>query len=181
MAAFSSSVMSMRREPLEHLLGDVALDDSVLVAALGVLLDAGQGLLDRLVVGEHELGVDGVDVALGVDAAIDVDDVGVGEVAHDLADGVGLADVCEELVAEALADARALDEARDVDELDRCGNDAAGMHHVGKHLEALVGNLDDADVGIDGCEGIVRSKHALLGEDVEQGRLTDVGKANDAN
>ncbi len=52
---------------------------------LEFLLVAGDRLLEGLQVGEHELGVDRLEVALGVDAAVDVHDVGVGEAAHDLA------------------------------------------------------------------------------------------------
>ena len=50
-------------------------------------------------------------------------DVLVLEAADDLDDGVHFADVGQELVAEAFALARALDEAGDVDELDRRRDD----------------------------------------------------------
>ena len=54
-------------------------------------------------------------------------DVRVFEAAHDLHDGVDLADVAEELVAETLARARAFHEAGDVDELDRGRDDDVGL------------------------------------------------------
>ena len=54
-------------------------------------------------------------------------DVRVLEAAHDLHDGVHLADVGEELVAQSLALARALDQAGDVDELDGRRNDDVGL------------------------------------------------------
>ena len=63
----------------------------------------------------------------GFDRAVDVDDVGIVEAAHHVDDGGGLADVAEELVAEALAGAGAAHEAGDVDELDRRGQDALGI------------------------------------------------------
>ena len=53
---------------------------------------------------------------LGRHLAVDVDHVGVGEDPDDLADRVGLADVGEELVAQALALRRAADQPGDVDE-----------------------------------------------------------------
>ena len=62
-----------------------------------------------------------------IDLAGDVHDVGVLEAAHDMRDRVGLADVREELVAEALALRRARDEARDVDELDDAGMIFCGL------------------------------------------------------
>ena len=59
-----------------------------------------------------------------VDLAGDVDDVLVVEAAHDVDDRVGLADVGEELVAQALALGRAGHQAGDVDELDDRRDDA---------------------------------------------------------
>ena len=61
----------------------------------------------------------------GSGAAVDVHDVLVVEAAHHVDDRVGLADVAEELVAEALALGGALHEAGDVDELDRRRDDRA--------------------------------------------------------
>ena len=72
----------------------------------------------RREVGERQLDLDGLDVAARVDRAFDVDDVFVLEAADDLHDGVGLADVGEELVAEALALRRAAHESGDVHELE---------------------------------------------------------------
>ena len=62
---------------------------------------SGQPLLDRLEVGQDELGVDRLDIARRIDPGVDVDDVVVVEGAHHLADGVGLADGGQELVAQA--------------------------------------------------------------------------------
>ena len=80
-------------------------------------------LLDGREVRERELGVDRLDVGQRIDLARHVDDVVVLEAAHDVRDRVGLADVGEELVAEAFALRRAGDEPRDVDELDRRRDD----------------------------------------------------------
>ena len=71
-----------------------------------------QTVVDRLQVGEDELGVDGLDVVDGRDPALHVDDVGIVEDTHHLADGVALADGGQELVAEALALRGALHDAR---------------------------------------------------------------------
>ena len=68
-------------------------------------------------IGERQLGVDDLDVGDRIDLAGDVDDVVVVEAAHHVRDRVGLADVGEELVAEAFALGRAGDQAGDVDEL----------------------------------------------------------------
>ncbi len=75
----------------------------------------------------------------GSTAPGDVDDVVVGERAHHLADRVRLADVGEELVAQALALARALDDAGDVDERDRRRDDPLAVEDLREDVEARVG------------------------------------------
>lgn len=88
----------------EDLLGllDRGQDGDLLLLEAGLLREARDGLLDGLEVGEDQLGVDRLDVVLGRDLAVDVDDVLILEGADDLADRVRLADVREELVAQAL-------------------------------------------------------------------------------
>ena len=61
--------------------------------------------------------VDDLDVTLGVDAVGYVDDVLILEAAHHVGDGIGLADVGEELVAQAFTLGGARHQAGDVDEL----------------------------------------------------------------
>ena len=68
-----------------------------------VRLRAVEHRLDRLQVGQHQLGVDRLDVADRVDAPLDVHDVAVVEAADDVQDRVDRADVRQELVAQALA------------------------------------------------------------------------------
>ena len=105
----SRSSASAALDEVERLLG-------FLVAALRLLLERGDALLQALEIGEHQLGLDRLDVGDRIDLALDMDDVAVLEAAHDVGDGVDLADVGEELVAEAFALRRAAHEAGDVDE-----------------------------------------------------------------
>ena len=152
-----------------------------LVAALDLLADALAALPDRLEVGEHQLGVDHLDVADRIDPARHVMDVRVLEAADDLHHRVDLAHVGEELVAEPLALARAFDEARDVDELDRRGDDDPGLGDALQRGEPRVRHRHHADVGIDGAERIVRRFRFPGPRDgVEQGGLADVGEAYDS-
>ncbi len=150
------------------------------VRGLVELFDFGVALFYGFEVGEEELRVDDVDVVEGVDAAGDVDDFGVVEAADDVADGVGGADVAEELVAEAFAFAGAFDEAGDVDELHRGGDEGLGLDELGDSGEALIGHGDDAGVGVDGAEGIVGGLRLGRGEGVEDRGFSDVGEANDS-
>ncbi len=131
------------------------------------LFDLGVALVDGVEVGEEELGVDDVDVVEGIDAAGDVNDFRVVEAADDVADGVGGANVAEELVAEAFTFGGAFDEAGDVDELHRGGDEGLWLDEGGDFLEALIGHGDDAGVGVDGAEGVVGGLRLGRGEGVE--------------
>ncbi len=103
---------------------------------LDFFFDPRDGIFDGLQVGQDQLGVDGLHVRAGIDLAVDVDDVGVIEHAHDLGDGLGLADVGEELVAQAFALGRALHDAGDVHEGHRGGQQALGAEDRRRALRA---------------------------------------------
>ncbi len=78
-----------------------------LIAALGPLLQVDDAFLEALQVGQHQLGLDDVEIGEWVDPAFDVGDVGVLEAAGDEGHGVTVADRGQELVAQALALGRA--------------------------------------------------------------------------
>ncbi len=109
-----------------------------------------------------------------------VDHVVVLEAAHHVHDGVHLADVAEELVAQALAPAGALHQAGDIHEFQRGGGVLLGVVHLGQHVQPVVGHGHHAGVRLDGAEGIVRRLRARAGDGVEQRALAHVRQANDA-
>ena len=177
----SSCAANDRRALLEHLLRLLGggEDGGAVLLHPRLLRQARDRLLEGLQVGEDQLGVDRLDVVGRVDAAVDVDDVLVVERADDLADRVGLADVREELVAQALALGRALDDAGDVDERHGRREDLLRAEDLGEHVQPRVRDPDDADVGLDRRERVVRREHVVLGQRVEQRGLADVGEADD--
>ncbi len=128
----------------------------------------------------QKLGLDHLDVGDRVDLAGHVDHVVVLEAAHHVDDGVGLADVGQELVAQAFALAGAGHQARDVDELDDGRHDALGLDDLGQLRQPRIGHFDHADVRLDGAERVVLGRDAGLGQGVEEGGLADVGQADDA-
>ena len=140
-------------------------------------LDLSEALLDRFQVGERQLQLDDAQVLDGVGGA---GDVVVDERPQDDDDGVDLPDVGEEAVAQALTLAGALDEPADVDHLDGGMHDVAALRHLGESVEALVGDLGDADVGILGGERVRRRQRSAAGEGVVQRALTRVGQADEA-
>ena len=138
-------------------------------------------LVDRREIGERELGVDRLDVGRpDRPCPPTCTTLSILEAAHDVRDRIGLADVGEELVAEALALRRAGDEPRDVDELDGRGNHLLRLRDRRERGEPRVGHFDDADVRLDRAERIVLRGDARLGQRVEQRRLADVGQPDDA-
>ena len=167
-----------RRAGLEDRLGLLErrhLVDERLVALgrLAALLDL---VLDRLEVGVGELELDDAEVLERIGRARDVV---VGEGPQHEDDGVGLADVAEELVAEALALARAGDQAADVDELHGGGHHVAALAHRGEGVEAGVGDAGHADVRVRGGEGVRRGQRAATGQRVVQRRLPRVGETDE--
>ena len=139
-----------------------------------------QALFHRGQVGQAELGLDDLDVGDRVHPAGHVDHVVVVETAHHVDDGVGLADVAQELVAQALALAGPGHQAGDVDELDDGRHHTLRLHDGRQLRQPRVGHLDHADVGLDGAERVVLGRDAGLGERVEEGGLADVRQSDDA-
>lgn len=79
-----------------------------LLVLASFLVQTRESLLESLHVGDHELGLDDLDIGGRVDLAVDVDDVVVGEDANYLADGVRFTNVGQELVAQTCALGRSL-------------------------------------------------------------------------
>ena len=84
----------------------------LLVLAADALLQRVDAPLQAVEVGEHQLGLDRLDVGDRIDLAADMRHVRIVEAAHHMRDGVDLADVAEELVAEPFALARRRSPAR---------------------------------------------------------------------
>ena len=141
---------------------------AVLVVA-GLLLQPRDRLLQGLHIGEDQLGLDDFDIRAGVDLAVDVDDIVIGEDPDHLTDGVALADVSQELVAQPGALGCALDDPGDVDEGHRSRQDPFGSEHLGQSRQSGVGQRDHSLVRLDGGERVVGCKHVIAGQSIEQG------------
>jgi hypothetical protein len=147
----------------------------------GFLLDGGDALLQALHVGQHQLGLYHLRVGQRVDAVLDVGDVVVLEAAQHVGDGVHLADVRQELVAEALALGGAAHEAGDIDERQARRDGLPRLGNGGQLVEPLVGHAHLADVRLDGAERIIGGLcRCRLRQRVEQGGFADVRQTHDA-
>ena len=131
--------------------------------------------------GQDQLGVDRLDIALRADLAVHMHDVVILERPDHLADRVCLTDVGQELVAQSLTLGGATDDAGNVDEGHRCRHQTLAVEQLDQHIEARVGQGHHADVGLDRRERVVRREHVVLGQGVEKRALADVGQADDAD
>ena len=117
-----------------------------------------------------------------VDAAFDMRHVAILETAHHVGDRVALPNVGETLIAEPFAFRGPAHEAGDVDEGKPGRNDLFRSGDVGQDREPRVGHRHLADIGLDGAERIIgRLRLRRLGQGVEQGRLADIGQADDGD
>ena len=162
------------------LVEDLDASFRVLVAGASRLLGFLKLRVDRLQVGEHQLGVDCFDVADRVDRAVHVRDVGVLKAPHHVQDRVDVADVAEELVAEPLPLAGAANDAGDVHELQDRGQDFLRRDVRLDPPQPRVGNRNGADVRLDRAERVVFAGDARRREGIEQRALADVRQAYDA-
>ena len=185
-ARSSSALRSTKRAGLalaqqhQRAVDEVELLLGLLVVALGFLRQIVDALLQAVEVGEHQLGLDGLDVGKRGDLALDMGDVAILEATHHMRDRVDLADRGEELVAEALALGCAAHQARDVDEGQPGRNDLRRFRDFGQLVEPGVGHRDFADIRLDGAERIVgRLRRRGLRQCVEQRRLADIGQSDD--
>ena len=98
-----------------------------------------------------------------------------------MGDRIDLADVGEELIAQALAAACALYQAGDVHEVELGRRDLRRSRQRGDRREPVIRHRDPPEIGRDGGKGVIRRHRAArLGERVEQTRLADIGQADDA-
>ena len=159
---------------------------TLVVAALCGLGHAACAVLDDFEVGKDELVVDGVDVGDGVHGLglghilHHMDDVVIVKAAHHMHDGVTLADVAQELVAQAGTLACTLDQACNVHELHDGRGLLVGLPDLSQLIQPLVRHGHDAAVGLDGAEGVVCSLRVLGGGDgVEQSGFAHVWQSDD--
>ena len=171
------ALAQQRQRLAEHGGGGLGL----LVALRRLLLEGGHALFERFEIGEHQLGLDRLGIGDRIDLALDMRHVAALEAAQHMDDRIDLADVGEELVAEALALRGAAHQPGDVDEGELRLDDLGRAGDLGDLGEARIGHGDLADIRLDRAERIIRRlRRRRLGQRVEQGRLADVRQPDDA-
>ena len=152
----------------------------VFVARFGAFAFADDGFFHAGQIRQRQFRADGFNVGNRIDFARNVDDVVVVKAAHHVYDGIGFADVGEELVAQAFAFAGTGHQACDIDKFDNGRLHALRIDDFGQFVHARVGHFHNADVRFDGAERIVGRFDAGFGQRVKQGGFADIGQAYDA-
>ncbi|CNU07162.1 GTP-binding protein [Mycobacterium tuberculosis] len=166
---------------VEHLLGTQCRVVDRLARLVGArfLLQPARGPLQGLQICQDQLGLDDLNVGLGIDPSGDMSHVVVDEHPHHLTNGVAFADMSQELVTQPGSLGRPLDQAGDIHEGDRRGYDSLRSEKLSKLVQAGIGQGDDTFVRFDRRERVVGRDHVVSGQRVEKCRLADVGQAHD--
>ena len=106
-----------------------------------------------------------------------MDNVIVLKTAHDMYDSVHLADVRKKFIAEALSLGGAFDESGNVDKFEDGRREFNRMIQLGKTVEPLVRNGYDADIRLNGAEGLLGAFRTGVCNCVKQCALADVRQA----
>lgn len=150
-----------------------------LTTTAGLLLQVLERLLSELDILDAQLLADDVQITLGVDITLDVDDLGVIEATDDLEDGIDGTDVRQEGVTETGTGGGTTGQTGDIIDRQVGGNARLGLVVLTEPIEAVIGDDDTSLFRVDGGIGEVgRVTQRGLGNSLEEGRFTDVGQTN---
>ena len=103
------------------------------------------------------------------------------EAAQDKTEGVHLAHTGEKPASEDIPLLATLADGGDIDDLEARIDDLAALAHFGEGVYPRIGNMGDADLGLD-CRERVGCHHGIAAsERIEEGRLARIGQADKAD
>lgn len=150
-----------------------------LATTTSLLLQVVESLLGELDILDAQLLADDVQITLGVDITLDVDDLGVVEATDDLEDGIDGTDVRQEGVTETGTGGGTTGQTGDIIDRQVGGDARLGLVVLTEPVEAVIGDDDTSLFGVDGGIGEVgRVTQGGLGNSLEEGGFTDVGQTN---
>lgn len=154
---------------------------SLVATHLGYFLYALDAVFHGFEVLQLQLCVDDFLVAHGVHRTVHVDDVAVVEAAQHVNDGVALADVAQELVAESFTFAGALHQSGNVDDVAHGRYDTPRVNQLGELRQSFVGYGHLSHLGVDCTEREVCRLCLCAAQAVEKSGFSYVGKAHDTS
>jgi hypothetical protein len=101
--------------------------------------------------------------------------------ANNVTNHLTFADMSEELIAETFAMGGTLDQTGNIDEFDRRGDDFRGLIQLSELIETRVRDRHDADIRLDGGEGIISRKRTRVGKRIKKRGFTYIRETDDAN
>ena len=158
---------------------DLNLTGKLLVAALHGLLGLVNAALYHFHISHYQFQIDNLNVAQRIRIAFHMGNIAVFKAADNMDDGIGGADVREELVAQTFALGSALYEACDVHEFDDSRGDLLGLMQVSQPVDTLIGNRNHTHIGVDGAECVVVCRYTCVGDSIKEGGLANIGKSYD--
>ena len=150
-----------------------------LIAALHSLLGFINTTFYHFDVCHNQLKVNDVDIPQGVGGAFHVGNIAVLKAAHNMHDGIGGADVGEELISKTFALGSTLNKTCDINEFDHSRGQLLGIVQIRQPLQTLIRNGYDTYIGVDGTKRIIICRDTCICNCVKEGRLANIGKSND--
>ena len=98
-----------------------------------------------------------------------------------MGDSVYLPDMLQKFISEPFALRRALHQPRNIDEAHRGGRRLFRLVHLVKNRQPRIRHIHDADVRLDGAEGIILRLRPRPGNGVKQRALADVRQADNTD
>ena len=135
---------------------------------------------DELDILETQLVSNDFHVSDGVHAVLDVNNISIVKNANHLKDAIGGFDVGKKSIAKTSAFSSAAHKSRDVGDLEVSWHNGAGPKLGDQPIEALIGDNDATEIGVDGAEGEVLGGNLHAAENVEKRRFSNVGHSNNA-
>ena len=153
----------------------------VLFVALCELLGTLNAALQQLHIRHNQLQIDGLNVALRVNAALNMNDVRVVKAANNMHDGIHFSDMRQELVAQAFALGCTAHQTGNVNKFYNSRNGLGRLIHFAQLIQTFIRHAYHADIRVDGAERIIRRLRAGIRDGIEQGALSHVRQSDNTN
>jgi hypothetical protein len=150
-----------------------------LSAALCLLAQALECLLNKLDILDPQLLADDGQITNGIDITLDVDDLSIVEAPDDLEDGIDSTNVGKESISQTSTSRGTAGQTGDIIHGQVGGNLRLGLVVFTKPVESLIRDDDTSLFGVDSGIGEVgRVTQRRLGDGLEERRLADIGQTD---
>ena len=139
----------------KQLLNQLHLSLGLLIATAGFLNTAFLALLHGRQVSQNQFSVDDFDIAHGVNRTQLMNNVIILKATHHLHNGIRLADIGKELIAEACTLCSALHQTGNIHKLNGSRNNALSLAYLRQHRQTLIRHFHHTHIRVNSAERIV--------------------------